>query len=147
MMTISRLCCVVVAALAMTGSPGCGELDGAKAAGAVSQVNQDVTQCELDCLSGAVLTCTTVPCSITATTLTCNGATTTCPPCVPTTCEANGATCGTISDGCGGTLSCGTCGSGQQCLANTCGCDAGKVDCCGNGVCTSPALCPKISCD
>jgi hypothetical protein len=35
--------------------------------------------------------------------------------CTPTTCTALGATCGTPPDGCGGTLSCGTCGSGQTC--------------------------------
>ena len=29
--------------------------------------------------------------------------------CTPTTCAAQGATCGTIPDGCGGTLNCGTC--------------------------------------
>lgn len=35
--------------------------------------------------------------------------------CTPTTCGALGATCGSVSDGCGGTLSCGTCGSGLTC--------------------------------
>lgn len=38
-------------------------------------------------------------------------------PCTPTTCAALGATCGTPSNGCGGTLSCGTCGTGQTCSA------------------------------
>ncbi len=29
--------------------------------------------------------------------------------CIPTTCAATGASCGSVADGCGGTLSCGTC--------------------------------------
>jgi hypothetical protein len=40
--------------------------------------------------------------------------------CTPiTTCPA-GVACGTIPDGCGGTVTCGTCGSGQGCLAGVC---------------------------
>jgi mannose/cellobiose epimerase-like protein (N-acyl-D-glucosamine 2-epimerase family) len=39
-------------------------------------------------------------------------------PCTPTTCSALGATCGTPSNGCGGTLSCGTCSTGQTCNAS-----------------------------
>jgi hypothetical protein len=35
--------------------------------------------------------------------------------CTPTTCQALGATCGTPSNGCGGTLACGSCGPGQVC--------------------------------
>ena len=38
--------------------------------------------------------------------------------CTPTTCSALGATCGAPSDGCGGTLSCGTCATGQTCNAS-----------------------------
>ena len=38
--------------------------------------------------------------------------------CTPTTCSAQGAACGTIGDGCGGTLSCGTCATGQACNAS-----------------------------
>lgn len=45
--------------------------------------------------------------------------------CVPTTCVAEGATCGTIPDGCGGTLSCGTCTLPLTCgganIPNQCG--------------------------
>lgn len=44
--------------------------------------------------------------------------------CVPTTCEFLAATCGEVSDGCGGTLHCGGCASGQSCggdgLAHVC---------------------------
>jgi hypothetical protein len=41
--------------------------------------------------------------------------------CTPTTCSAQGKNCGAISDGCGGTLNCGTCSTGQVCSsANQC---------------------------
>ncbi len=44
--------------------------------------------------------------------------------CVPVTCASQGKNCGSIADGCGGTLSCGTCSSGT-CggggVANVCG--------------------------
>jgi hypothetical protein len=43
--------------------------------------------------------------------------------CTPTTCMAIGKNCGAVSDGCGGTLQCGTCQPPQQC--------GGKM---GNGV-------------
>jgi regulation of enolase protein 1 (concanavalin A-like superfamily) len=35
--------------------------------------------------------------------------------CTKTTCAAQGKNCGSISNGCGGTLSCGTCAAGQSC--------------------------------
>ena len=45
--------------------------------------------------------------------------------CTPTTCAAQGKNCGTILDGCGGTLTCGTCTAPQTCggggIANVCG--------------------------
>lgn len=41
--------------------------------------------------------------------------------CTPATCPSLGKTCGNVSDGCGGTLSCGTCTvSGQVCTNNVC---------------------------
>lgn len=47
------------------------------------------------------------------------------PTCVPTTCSAAGATCGSIPDTCGGTLACGTCSAPATCggggTRNTCG--------------------------
>jgi hypothetical protein len=43
-------------------------------------------------------------------------------PCEPATCSSLGATCGAPADGCGGTLSCGTCGSDYSCVANSCQC-------------------------
>ncbi len=48
--------------------------------------------------------------------------------CVPTTCAEGGANCGTISDGCGGTLNCGMCTAPQVCggagVVNQCGAQA-----------------------
>ncbi|MBI3073043.1 MAG: hypothetical protein HYY84_13095, partial [Deltaproteobacteria bacterium] len=42
--------------------------------------------------------------------------------CQATTCAVAGKNCGTIDDGCGGVLNCGSCGAGQLCVANVCGC-------------------------
>ena len=46
--------------------------------------------------------------------------------CTPTTCSAQGKNCGTISDNCNGTLSCGSCTAPLMCggggTANLCGC-------------------------
>jgi len=47
------------------------------------------------------------------------------PACTPTTCAAQGKNCGTIPNGCGGTLTCGACTAPQTCggagVANVCG--------------------------
>jgi peptidoglycan/xylan/chitin deacetylase (PgdA/CDA1 family) len=52
--------------------------------------------------------------------------------CTPTTCAAQGKNCGGISDGCGGTLSCGSCTSPQTCggggTANVCGGGSGSCN-------------------
>jgi hypothetical protein len=54
--------------------------------------------------------------------------------CTPDTCATLGATCGTTSDGCGGTLSCGTCGgSTPYCVSNSC--SASKPITCKYGDC------------
>ena len=65
--------------------------------------------------------------------------------CVPTTCSTLSRTCGTVSNGCTGTLNCGTCLTGEICAVNgTCIkevlIDCGDVSCksgeyCSNGVC------------
>jgi hypothetical protein len=85
-------------------------------------------------------------------------------PCAPVSCAAAGANCGTISDHCGNTLSCGTCSGGAICGTSeypndcctprttcdnscgsvpdncggtiSCGCQSGQV--CVNSVCTYP---------
>lgn len=48
------------------------------------------------------------------------------PACAPTTCAAEGKNCGSIADGCGSTLACGTCSTPATCggggVANVCGC-------------------------
>jgi hypothetical protein len=82
--------------------------------------------------------------------------------CRATTCQAEGKTCGTIVDRCGGTLQCGSCAAGETCGAggaNVCGvgsctpttCEAGLKDCgivsdgCAGtlecGTCTAPEFC------
>src|SRR5204863_6040610 len=82
--------------------------------------------------------------------------------CTPTTCAAQGKNCGTISNGCGGTLTCGSCTAPQTCggggVANLCGggctpttCAAQGKNCgtiadgCGGtltcGACTAPQTC------
>lgn len=42
--------------------------------------------------------------------------------CQPLSCEDAGAMCGSVDDGCGGTMDCGGCEEGIECVANTCGC-------------------------
>lgn len=54
--------------------------------------------------------------------------------CVPITCAAAAKNCGTLPDGCGGTISCGACGSGE-----TCG-GGGTANVCGAGTC-APVSC------
>ncbi len=56
------------------------------------------------------------------------------PACTPTTCAADGKNCGTVPDGCDGSLSCGACTLGQTCGAG------GVSNVCGVGACT-PTTC------
>jgi hypothetical protein len=62
--------------------------------------------------------------------------------CTPTTCAAEGKTCGTIADGCGGTVECGscispqTCGGGNPGTPGVCGCTKAT---CAAGQCGQPA--------
>jgi hypothetical protein len=53
------------------------------------------------------------------------------PPCQPATCSSKSYNCGSAPDGCGGTLSCGSCGSGQSCQANVC--TSSSTPACGTG--------------
>jgi hypothetical protein len=67
--------------------------------------------------------------------------------CTPTTCTAEGTECGTIADGCGGILQCGSCGlcqmcnSAGQCVADpvqnrtTCDGSGTAISVCCNGAC------------
>ncbi len=81
--------------------------------------------------------------------------------CTPTTCSVAGRSCGSLSDGCGATLDCGTCPPGDSCSGGTCRCsngvrDGGEagVDCggtcpsaCPNGTaCFSPTQCTSGAC-
>ena len=80
--------------------------------------------------------------------------------CEPSTCASVGAGCGSVPDGCGGTLSCGSCAAPQSCggggVGNQCGCtpstcaalgaNCGSVsDGCGGtldcGSCSAPQSC------
>jgi hypothetical protein len=72
--------------------------------------------------------------------------------CTPTTCAALGANCGTVDDGCGGSLSCGTCASPETCgggTDNVCGCIANCTDrVCGSDGCGgSCGTCAEGSCN
>ncbi len=60
--------------------------------------------------------------------------------CRPTTCAALQKNCGQVSDGCGGTLACGTCAG-----AETCG-GTGLANVCGPGTCM-PATCMSAGAD
>jgi len=58
--------------------------------------------------------------------------------CVPTTCSALGRNCGSVSDGCSGTLNCGSCNSGYTCSSSgTCQVQQSETEApkCGNGNC------------
>jgi hypothetical protein len=59
--------------------------------------------------------------------------------CTPTTCAAEGAQCGHISDQCGGTLACGDCPAPQTCGGGT----PGVPNVCG---CTPQTSCPADAC-
>ena len=59
-------------------------------------------------------------CACSTTSTTSSSSTSTTGPCIPSTCEQLNAGCGTVNDGCGGTLDCGVCCGGSiQCL-NVC---------------------------
>ena len=57
------------------------------------------------------------------------------PPCVPISCQQQGATCGTIDDLCGKVVACGTCKSGLVCQSATHTCVAVATACGGTEGC------------
>jgi chitodextrinase len=82
----------------------------------------------------------------------------TCGSCTAATSCPGGQTCGTAPDGCGGTINCGTCGSGKTCNGTTCVTSCTPATCtslgdnCGSpsdgcggtlscGTCTAPQVC------
>jgi len=65
--------------------------------------------------------------------------------CEAATCEALGAMCGEHDDGCGGTLSCGTCADGTACIAGACGCAEDDAE--PNDARTIPHLLPDFTDD
>lgn len=64
------------------------------------------------------------------------------PTCTPTTCSAKGAACGTVEDGCGGTLNCGSCGYPYRCDTNKCVVPPGcNLQPCGSGASVGYTCC------
>jgi hypothetical protein len=77
-------------------------------------------------LGGAVF-CNTLMPDGTINDSGCNAATPCCPTCIPISCSELEIECGTAPNGCGGTLRCGSCGTGAtpSCNSGTCArCDA-----------------------
>lgn len=65
--------------------------------------------------------------------------------CVPTDCKSQGKTCGTITDGCGGTIQCGANDGKPECpAAQTCG--GGGANKCGTSICV-PKSCAQLGDD
>ena len=60
--------------------------------------------------------------------------------CAPDTCSGLGYECGSHSDGCGGTISCGTCQTGYTCISGQCIEDA-PIPVCGDGTCNGTETC------
>ena len=58
--------------------------------------------------------------------------------CVPASCLSLGYECGTVSDGCGITLNCGSCSSGYTCSSGTCVAEGGGGG--GGGTTTSSSI-------
>ncbi len=83
--------------------------------------NNHCGACTTKCTGGQ--TCKTGACACAAGQVFFNGS---C--CTPKTCSQLGKNCGSVSDTCGGTLSCGTCTSPETCAGggtpNVCGCTA-----------------------
>ncbi|OGZ29129.1 MAG: hypothetical protein A2562_00750, partial [Candidatus Nealsonbacteria bacterium RIFOXYD1_FULL_39_11] len=66
--------------------------------------------------------------------------------CTPATCLGLGKNCGTVSDGCGGSLNCGSCGTGYACTSNVCVQNTPSPSC-GDGTCNGTETCSMCSQD
>ncbi len=66
------------------------------------------------------------------------------PPCTPTTCVAQGKNCGSIPDGCGGTLACGTCTAPAVCVSNVCSTVPAPLPICQLPSNTTPSTCSCV---
>jgi hypothetical protein len=60
--------------------------------------------------------------------------------CAPATCQSLGSECGELGDGCGSSLNCGSCGSGEACASGVC-VDVSTPPPAGSCV---PATCPSL---
>ncbi|MCL4752471.1 MAG: tryptophan synthase alpha chain, partial [Myxococcales bacterium] len=59
--------------------------------------------------------------------------------CTPTSCAAQGKNCGSIPNGCGGTLNCGTCTAPSTCTNNVCTACVPNPDPCPSSQCAGTA--------
>jgi len=66
--------------------------------------------------------------------------------CAPDTCQSLNYECGSHSDGCGGTINCGTCESGYTCASGQCIQDTPTLVC-GDGICNGTETCSTCSQD
>ena len=134
--TCSNGQCVCIASCSskQCGDDGCGGSCGTCASGYICSSNQCVSSCTNECSPVNSKACSgttasklcgnydTDPClewsSATncASGQVCNAANGQCE-CSPKTCAQLGKSCGTWSNGCGGSRNCGTCPSGQVCSA------------------------------
>jgi len=106
-------------------SNACSLISGQCVASQCSDQQKDGAETDVDCGGGTCAACSVgQSCKVNTdcTSNTCNAATNTCAAaCVPLTSCPVGNYCGTVPDGCGGTVSCGTCPTGSTCLAgNAC---------------------------
>ncbi|MBI3184837.1 MAG: hypothetical protein HYZ28_22085 [Myxococcales bacterium] len=140
-----------------TGNECAVGIDPATCEGSKVKLCQDGFHRTVDCTALGFAGCQDGRCT---TSQTCDGGATPGCGCAPTTCAAEGKSCGIIPDGCGGWLSCGSCSWPQSCggggSPGVCGCaprtcaSAGKncgalSDGCGAtldcGTCTPPQTC------
>jgi hypothetical protein len=63
--------------------------------------------------------------------------------CTPATACPAGTNCGTISDGCGGTINCGTCAAGQTCTNNQC--TGSSYSCTSDSECAQGETCDAMT--